>query len=113
MGLLIRAIAVSLVLQSAAFAATIDTGKAPPTKEEPSRSPTAPTPTAKGEAPAKQESAKGAPSTRGETAKADENRKKPLQRCDQLKDQAQLQCLKKARQQIVEARAKREAKAAK
>ena len=64
------------------------------------------------DAPPKDPSAKGAPSTKTETAKADENRKKPLQRCDELKDQAQLDCLKKARERIVEARAKRESKAA-
>jgi hypothetical protein len=46
-----------------------------------------------------------------ETAKADENRKKPLQRCDQLADKAQLDCLQKARERILEARSKREASA--
>lgn len=46
-----------------------------------------------------------------ETAKADENRKKPLQRCDELADQAQLACLRKARERIVESRSKREASA--
>ena len=50
------------------------------------------------------------PPTKGEVAKADENRKKPLQRCDELKDKAQLDCLQKARERVVEARAKREAK---
>ena len=53
---------------------------------------------------------KAPPPTKGEVAKADENRKKPLQRCDELKDKAQLDCLQKARERIVEARAKREAK---
>jgi hypothetical protein len=48
-------------------------------------------------------------STKAETAKADENRKKPLQRCDQLAEKAQQDCLEKARQRIVEARKKREA----
>ena len=46
-----------------------------------------------------------------ETAKADAQRKKPLQRCDQLQNEAQLECLNKARQRIVEARQKREASA--
>ena len=43
----------------------------------------------------------------GETAQADKARKKPLQRCDQLSDKAQLDCLEKARERIVEARRKR------
>ena len=47
---------------------------------------------------------------KSEIAKADENRRKPLQRCDELKDKAQLDCLRKARERIVEARAQREAK---
>jgi hypothetical protein len=58
--------------------------------------------------PAKTESSK-TDSTRAEKAKADENRKKPLQRCDPLADKAQQDCLEKARQRIVEARQKREA----
>ena len=41
--------------------------------------------------------------------KAEAARKKPLQRCDQLNDKAELECLKKARERIVEARKKREA----
>jgi hypothetical protein len=45
----------------------------------------------------------------GEVAEADAARKKPLQRCDQLKDKAELECLQKARERIVEARKKREA----
>jgi hypothetical protein len=53
--------------------------------------------------PAKAEPAKS------EVAKADQNRKKPLQRCDELAGKAQLECLKKARERIVEARNKREA----
>ena len=60
--------------------------------------------------PAKADNAKSAPPTKGEVAKADENRKKPLQRCDELKDKAQLACLQKARERVVEARSKREAK---
>jgi len=48
----------------------------------------------------------------GEVAKADKARSKPLQRCDQLIDKAELDCLHKAREGIVEARRKREASAA-
>ena len=44
----------------------------------------------------------------GEVAEADAARKKPLQRCDQLKDKAELECLQKARERVVEARKKRE-----
>lgn len=44
-------------------------------------------------------------------AKADADRKKPLQRCDQLNGKAHLECLKKARENIVEARKKRESAA--
>lgn len=44
-----------------------------------------------------------------ETAKADANRRKPLQRCDQLAEKAQLECLHKARERVVDARSKREA----
>jgi hypothetical protein len=62
---------------------------------------------AKPAAPVKDEKAQ---STKGEVAKADENRKKPLQRCDELKDKAQLDCLQKARARIVEARNQREGK---
>jgi len=47
----------------------------------------------------------------GEVAKAEAARKKPLQRCDQLKGDAELECLKKARERIVEARKEREASA--
>ncbi len=46
-------------------------------------------------------------------AQAEENRRKPLQRCDELADKAQLDCLEQARQRVVEARAKREAASAK
>lgn len=59
--------------------------------------------TAKTEAPPKTES------TKADRAKAEENRKKPLQRCDQLAEKAQQDCLQKARQRIVDARKKREA----
>ena len=41
-------------------------------------------------------------------AEAERNRKKPLQRCDQLSGKAQLDCLEQARERIVEARAKRQ-----
>jgi hypothetical protein len=46
---------------------------------------------------------------KGDIAEAERNRTKPLQRCDQLSDKAQLECLEKARERIVEARAKRDA----
>src|SRR5688572_12735652 len=39
--------------------------------------------------------------------KAQKNRRKPLQRCDELKGDAELECLKKARERVVEARKKR------
>jgi hypothetical protein len=48
----------------------------------------------------------------GETAKADAARKKPLQRCDQLSDKAEIECLQKARERVVEARNKRESASA-
>jgi len=44
----------------------------------------------------------------GEVATADAARKKPLQRCDQLSDKSEIECLQKARERIVEARRKRE-----
>jgi hypothetical protein len=53
----------------------------------------------------------GAPSAlaaAAEADKAEKNRRKPLQRCDQLKGDAELECLKKARERVVEARQKRE-----
>ena len=43
-----------------------------------------------------------------EVADADAARKKPLQRCDQLSDKAEVECLQKARERIVDARRKRE-----
>ena len=46
---------------------------------------------------------------KSERAQAEENRRKPLQRCDQLAEKAQVDCLQKARERIVEARRKREA----
>lgn len=46
------------------------------------------------------------PSDAAQAAKA---RSKPLQRCDQLSGKAELDCLEKARERIVEARRKREA----
>lgn len=62
---------------------------------------------------AKDDAAKGAASKAGrvkgsDVAKAEAARKKPLQRCDELADKAQLECLQKARERIVEARQKRE-----
>jgi hypothetical protein len=51
------------------------------------------------------------PAASGEVAKAEAQRKKPLQRCDQLKGDAELECLKKARERVVEARKKRESTA--
>ena len=44
-----------------------------------------------------------------DAAKAATARNKPLQRCDQLSGKAELDCLQKARERIVEARRKREA----
>jgi hypothetical protein len=67
---------------------------------------------AKAAEPAKSDSQKSPPASKpakSETAKADENRKKPLQRCDELADKAQLECLRKAREKIAELRRKREA----
>ena len=63
---------------------------------------------------AKDDAAKGAaskpaPAKGADVAKAETARKKPLQRCDELADKAQLECLQKARERIVEARQKREA----
>ena len=46
-----------------------------------------------------------------DVAQADAQRKKPLQRCDQLKGDAELDCLRKAREHVVEARKKRESSA--
>ena len=46
-----------------------------------------------------------------ESAQSDAQRRKPLQRCDQLKGQAELDCLNTARKRIVEARKKRESAA--
>jgi hypothetical protein len=43
-----------------------------------------------------------------DTESAQKNRRKPLQRCDQLKGDAELECLQKARERVVEARKKRE-----
>ena len=85
----IKALALTLTVHAAALAATPEPAK---------RDKAAPPKTEKSE-PAK-----------SEIAKADENRRKPQQRCDELKDKAQLECLKKARERIVEARAKREAR---
>jgi hypothetical protein len=49
--------------------------------------------------------------TAADTENAQKNRRKPLQRCDELKGDAELECLKKARERVVEARKKREEKA--
>ena len=46
-----------------------------------------------------------------DVGEAQAQRKKPLQRCDQLKGDAELDCLRKAREHIVEARKKRESSA--
>ena len=43
-----------------------------------------------------------------DTESAQKNRRKPLQRCDQLNGDAELECLQKARERVVEARNKRE-----
>lgn len=54
-----------------------------------------------------------APSLAGaaaDTASAEKNRRKPLQRCDQLKGEAELECLQKARERVVESRKRREMK---
>ncbi|MDB5865090.1 MAG: hypothetical protein JWO70_2896 [Betaproteobacteria bacterium] len=81
------ALAFALAFHGALAAATAEPAKGGASKSE----------------PAKAEPAKS------EIKKADENRKKPLQRCDELADKAQLECLKKARERVVEARKKREA----
>lgn len=57
-------------------------------------------------APAFAATAEGKSAQAAQAAKA---RSKPLQRCDQLKDKAELECLHKARERIIEARRKREA----
>ena len=54
-------------------------------------------------------SAAAGESKSGDAAQAAKARNKPLQRCDQLKDKAELECLHKARERIIEARRKREA----
>jgi hypothetical protein len=41
-------------------------------------------------------------------SEAQKARKKPLQRCDQLKGNAELECLQKARERVVESRQKRQ-----
>ena len=47
----------------------------------------------------------GAAADKQEAQKA---REKPLQRCDELADKAQMECLKKARERVLESRKKRE-----
>ena len=49
------------------------------------------------------------PGKSSEAAQAAQARSKPLQRCDQLSGKAELACLHKARERIVDARRKREA----
>ena len=43
-----------------------------------------------------------------DTKEAQAARSKPLLRCDQVKDKAQIDCLTKARERVLEARRKRE-----
>ena len=43
-----------------------------------------------------------------DTKEAEKAREKPLQRCDELADKAQMECLQKARERVLEARKKRE-----
>lgn len=88
---------VLILLQSAAVSAAVDVAK----KEAP-KSDVAKTEPVKGD-PGKKEA------TKNEVAKADAARKKPLQRCDQVSDKAEIECLQKARERVVEARRKREA----
>jgi hypothetical protein len=86
------ALVFALGVHGAGVAATAEPTNSGAAKSEPTKA-----------GPAKSEPAKS------DVAKADENRKKPLQRCDELADKAQLECLKKARERVVEARKKREA----
>ena len=51
----------------------------------------------------------GGSAAAADAAQADAARKKPLQRCDQLKDKAEIACLQKAREHVLEARRQREA----
>ena len=83
LNLCLKVLVAALAWNGAAWSAIAEIAKPPTEKAEPAKS---------------------------EIAKADQNRKKPLQRCDELKDKAQLDCLQKARERVVEARAKREAK---
>lgn len=55
--------------------------------------------------------AQGGIAAAGDAAQADAARKKPLQRCDELGDRAEIECLKKARESIVDARKQREGSA--
>lgn len=81
-------------------------------KKEAAKSDAGKTEPAKSDA-AKKEAAKSdveeKEATKGDVAKADAARKKPLQRCDQLNDKAEIECLQKAREGVVEARRQREA----
>jgi hypothetical protein len=51
-----------------------------------------------------------APAAAADAKEAKVEREKPLQRCDQLADKAQLDCLARARERVLEARKKREQK---
>ena len=50
----------------------------------------------------------GGSAAAADAAQADAARKKPLQRCDQLKDRAEIECLQKARERVLESRRQRE-----
>lgn len=58
----------------------------------------------------KQGAASAAPA-KAEVSKAEAARKQPLQRCDQLADKAQVECLRKARERIEASRRDREGSA--
>ena len=92
-----RSLLLAIALCVHGYAAAAEPAKAAPAKP------------AAEKAPAAKGNAETAQPPKSETAKADENRRKPLQRCDQVADKAQVECLKKARERIVEARSKREA----
>jgi hypothetical protein len=53
----------------------------------------------------------GALAAAADAKDAKAQREKPLQRCDELADKAQLDCLAKARERVLEARKKRESSA--
>ena len=64
----------------------------------------------KKEAQATRADKKEAQGARADKKEAQAAREKPLLRCDHLADKAQMDCLAKARERILEARKKREAK---